>query len=81
MWRVQDADFIQHQAFVPLLAQMPPRYLASLDVVQRAVLGFPAPGHEWWTAETVASGWASRASFRVTGSPKVPKPSTFAISA
>ena len=55
VWRVRGADFVQHQAFVPLLAQMPPVYMASLDVVQRAVLGFPAPGHEWWTAETVAS--------------------------
>jgi len=35
------------------MAAMPTRYLASLSVPQRTVLGFAAPGDPYWTSETL----------------------------
>ena len=29
------------------------RFLCSLSVTQRAVLGFPAPGNTYWTVDTI----------------------------
>ena len=43
------------QAFAPRLALMPPRYMRHLSVEQRAVLGFPGPGDDYWSAETIAA--------------------------
>ncbi len=31
------------------------RLIAQASVDQRCVLGFPAPGHAYWTTETIAA--------------------------
>lgn len=36
-------------------SQVMERLIAQSSVDQRCVLGFPAPGHSYWTAETVAA--------------------------
>ena len=35
------------------MSAMPTRYLSELSVMQRTVLGFPAPGDRYWTKDTV----------------------------
>ena len=44
---------VNWSSMAPRMAQMPNRYLEELSVEQRACLGFPPPGHVYWTAETV----------------------------
>ena len=39
------------------------RWLASASVLERTVLGFPAPGHPYWTRETLAGVTARYAPF------------------
>ena len=55
VWRHREAEWINWQSLAPRLANMPGRYLESLSVVQRTVLGFAAPGDRYWTAETIDS--------------------------
>ncbi|MDA1298624.1 MAG: phytanoyl-CoA dioxygenase family protein [Proteobacteria bacterium] len=53
VWRRRDAEWVNWQSLAPSMAAMPPRYLASLSVPQRTVLGFAAPGDRYWTPETL----------------------------
>ena len=36
-------------------SQVMERLLAGATIEQRSVLGFPAPGHSYWNAETIAA--------------------------
>jgi hypothetical protein len=53
VWRNKTAEWVNWQSLAPRMAGMPVRFLESLSVLQRTVLGFAAPGDEYWTEETV----------------------------
>lgn len=53
VWRHKDAEWVNWQSLAPQMSAMPTRYLSELSVLQRTVLGFPAPGDRYWTEETV----------------------------
>ena len=55
VWRHRCAEWINWQSLAPRMSGMPGRYLESLSVAQRTVLGFAAPGDRYWTRETVNS--------------------------
>jgi hypothetical protein len=45
------------------------RWIAQASVEQRALLGFPVPGHSYWSIETVAAVEARYAAFGIDMSP------------
>ena len=45
------------------------RLIATASVEQRCVLGFPAPGHDYWSAETIAAVEARYAALGIDMSP------------
>ena len=45
------------------------KLIAKATVEQRTVLGFPAPGHDYWTAYTIAAVEARYAPFGMDMSP------------
>ena len=47
----------------------PEKMIAGLDPDQRSVLGFPSPGHEYWTEETVLAVQARYAPFGIDMEP------------
>ena len=47
----------------------PEKMIAGLDPEQRSVLGFPSPGHEYWTEETVLAVQARYAPFGIDMEP------------
>ena len=47
----------------------PEKMIAGLDPEQRSVLGFPLPGHEYWTEETVLAVQARYAPFGIDMEP------------
>ncbi|MAV27149.1 MAG: hypothetical protein CMQ05_13715 [Gammaproteobacteria bacterium] len=53
VWRHKDAEWVNWQSLAPQMSAMPTRYLSELSVMQRTVLGFPAPGDRYWTKDTV----------------------------
>jgi hypothetical protein len=45
------------------------KLIAEATVEQRTVLGFPAPGHDYWTPHTLAAVEARYASFGIDMTP------------
>lgn len=45
------------------------KLVAQATVEQRGVLGFPPPGHEYWTAQTVAAVEARYQAFGIDMTP------------
>lgn len=55
IWRRAHAEYISWQGLAQPMSSMPPRYLTALSPTQRGVIGFPLPGHRYWTKHTVAA--------------------------
>ena len=53
VWRHREAEWVNWQSLAPRMSAMPSLYLSGLSVLQRTVLGFPAPGDRYWTADTL----------------------------
>jgi hypothetical protein len=55
MYRRASVEWASWQAYSASMSAMPGRFLAGLSPVQRGVLGFPLPGHSYWTQDTAAA--------------------------